>query len=120
MSNVDSIVTRGFDVGEARKLIPEGRVPYVEVRETLGKVTLAELGQGYKQQTTGYVSHAIRKLNDSLDILEPPLTNELRDAVKSLAELVDPEEGLPYEGFNPFAARWVLEAVFEHGYRADS
>jgi hypothetical protein len=102
---------RGFPTeAEAMDLIDPGRRPYTLVRELF-----AEEGTQQNRLTT----LSIRALHNAqtAGTLDPPLTDELADAVDRVNSFID-EHGDPFQTFKYPVARVVLSAVFEHGYRA--
>lgn len=108
----DSEFTRFPSREEARGLVPDGRLPYVNTRMALQK-------NGLDQNRM--VTYSIRTLARAHreGTLEPPLSTELAEAVGAADSFIN-EHGTPTHDFNHKTAKWILEAVFEHGYRSDS
>lgn len=97
---------------EAQALLPEGRMPYRVVRLALHSEGLA------RNRLTSFAIRALAKAQDD-DVLEPPLPQDLAETVELANRFLD-DLGRPVGGqFNHKSAWFILEAVFEHGYRSD-
>src|SRR3989344_850079 len=94
---------------EVSELMPEGRRGYAIVRQYFGLD-----GQEAREDAVGAVLETLHKAQQD-DRLQPPLTPEMADAVDRIKYAVGIEGGERYF----MLADFLLEAVFEHGYRSD-
>lgn len=103
-------VRRETITDEKKSLIPEGRLPYVQIFRVISSRSDDE-----------HILRAFRALTEAqvAGILEPPLTDDLAEAIVSLSAKVTyvPYDGAVFLHEDQGSVSEALYAVFDHGYR---